>query len=267
MTEHEQMMTAVLNCRRVDLYTAPKELSTDQREAIETMKTRRQDGEPLQYIIGDCPFINCRIKVDKRVLIPRPETEIMVEKAIETLKNISQKTINILDLGTGSGNIAIALAKNLVQSRIVSVDISQDALDLAYQNARMNFVHDKILFLKADMKQVLDSERFPFKDFDCIISNPPYIATDLIPALSAEVQSEPHTALDGGEDGLGFIRSIINNAHKKLVNNGYLFIEIGDSQSEAVENMIHSLNKYQSIEFINDYTLTKRIVSASLWKN
>ena len=193
MTEEELILTTVKNCQRIDLYADPAPLSIQQRDQIDTIKLRRQKGEPLQYLLGSCEFMGLKFKVDSRVLIPRPETELLVEAAIRIIKEgkdkrlqslranevseaISNKdcfapfprprmgsrdenprgaalamTQRILDLGTGSGNIAISLAKFIDECQVTTVDISQDALDLACENARLNGVEEKIQFVKSDL--------------------------------------------------------------------------------------------------------------------
>ncbi|MCR4336569.1 MAG: peptide chain release factor N(5)-glutamine methyltransferase [Candidatus Omnitrophica bacterium] len=264
MTEHEQMLTSLLDCQRADLYLDPLELSERQREAFASMQTRRAQGEPLQYILGTADFMGLTLKVGPRVLIPRPETEILVEEALKVLNFSSGSLLGprILDIGTGSGNIAIALAKNLPSAGIVSIDASQDALDLAFENARAHDVDAQIQFFLCPMEEYLNRS-FPEDElFDMIISNPPYIRTSELSSLPRDVQQEPRMALDGGEEGLKYYQLIVEKAHQLLKNNGRMILEIGDGQKPAMVQLFQKTSQYTSIEFFNDYVGTPRIVLA-----
>lgn len=265
MTEHEQMLMSVRDCRRVDLFVDPKPLTPSQEDFFQRMKNRRDTGEPLQYIIGHCEFMGIKIFVDPRVLIPRPETELLTAAAIERLGKRSQgRPLRILDLGTGSGNIAIALAKNIENGQILTVDICPRVLELAKENARFNRVDHKIDFDCEDMNVFL--QRWPDTNapFDLIISNPPYIAHAKIPELPADVRQEPWLALDGGKDGLDFYRTIIAGAYRLLADHGFVCMEIGDGQADAIQKIFenHPLHPYDQICFKKDDTMTKRIVIA-----
>lgn len=265
MTEHEQMLMSVRDCRRVDLFVDSKPLTPSQEDFLQRMKNRRDTGEPLQYIIGHCEFMGIKIFVDPRVLIPRPETELLAAIAIDHLKRCApRKLLHILDLGTGSGNIAIALAQNIENGRVMTVDISPQALELAKENARFNQVDHKIDFDCEDMNIFL--QRWPDTNapFDLIISNPPYIAHAKIPQLPADVRQEPWLALDGGEDGLDFYRTIIAGAYRLLADHGFLCMEIGDGQADAIQKIFenHPLHPYDQIGFKEDDAMTKRIVIA-----
>lgn len=265
MTEHEQMLMSVRDCRRVDLFVDPKPLTPSQEDFFQRMKNRRDTGEPLQYIIGHCEFMGIKIFVDPRVLIPRPETELLTAAAIERLGKRSQgRPLRILDLGTGSGNIAIAIAQNIENVRVMTVDICPKALKLAKENARFNRADYKIDFDCEDMISFL--QRWPDTNtpFDLIISNPPYIAHTKIPQLPADVRQEPWLALDGGEDGLDFYRTIIAEAYRLLADHGFVCMEIGDGQADAIQKIFenHPLHPYDQICFKEDDTMTKRIVIA-----
>ncbi len=268
MTEEEQMLTAVLGCRRIDLVVDPQPLSDEEQNLLRLMRRRREGGEPLQYIIGHCDFMGTQLFVDERVLVPRPETEILVDTVVTMVraaqalsKGRAARTLRVLDLGTGSGNIAIALAKQLEGCRVTAVDISADAIALARRNAQCNGVEENIEFVRADMNDFLKDTMAP-ESFDMIISNPPYIATDQIAALPADVRREPRIALDGGADGLDFYRRIIGAAHRGLAGRGILFMEIGDGQAAGIEDIFREAPYYAHIRFQEDYTQTKRIVMA-----
>ncbi len=265
MTEREQMLMSVLDCRRIDLFVDPKRLTPSQEDSFDRMKSRRETGEPLQYIIGHCEFMGIKIFVDPRALIPRPETELLTAAAIERLEKQSpRKPFRILDLGTGSGNIAIALAQNIENGRVMTVDICPQALKLAKENARFNRVDHKIDFYCEDMISFL--QRWPDTNapFDLIISNPPYIARAKILQLPADVRQEPWLALDGGEDGLNFYRAIIAGADRLLTDHGFLCMEIGDGQADAIQKIFedHPRDTYDQICFKEDDTMTKRVVIA-----
>jgi len=267
MNEQEQILSAVLNCRRIDLYVDSKNLSFDDQQRVDHMTQRRLSGEPLQYIIGYCDFMGSMIRVDDRVLIPRPETEILVDSAIKKLKaSQTSRQIRILDLGTGSGNVSIALANNIENSQITSVDISQDAIDLATYNAKANFVEDKIKFICKDMNIFLQQAKEDVK-YALIISNPPYIQTTDLDALPQDVQREPRLALDGGNDGLRFYKIILENAFSILEDGGLLMCEIGDQQRQEINTLLGRFPYYNNFECVKDYVGTDRIFSVRKIKN
>ena len=266
MTEKELMLTALLDCERVDLYVDPPRLSPEQGRKFSAMQDRRRNHEPLQYIVGECEFYGLRFKVDRRVLIPRPETEILVEKILEMMAREAsfvkrEAQLRILDLGTGSGNIAVTLAKFLAGAAVMAVDISRDALDLAGENARRHQVADRIRFVQADMLGFLMSSDASEGPFDIIASNPPYIKSKDMESLPPDVQQEPCVALDGGDDGLRFYRTMISRAGRFLREGGHLIAEIGDGQRDAVASLFEQ-SCFSSVDFILDYVKTPRILIA-----
>ena len=211
-------------------------------------------GKPLQYITNKQEFMGLNFYVDENVLIPQPDTEILVEKAIE-IAETTQKN-KILDMCTGSGCIAISLAKKINNAQITAVDISNSALNVANKNAINNNVENKIKFINSDMFNNIEEK------FDIIVSNPPYIETETINKLEIEVQNEPHVALDGGIDGLKFYKIIANNAFEYLNENGYLLLEIGYNQQESVTQLLQDTGKYKNIETIKDLGGNYRVVIA-----
>lgn len=266
MTENELMLTSIFDCRRVDLVVHSRKLTPAQESRYNEMRVRRAEGEPLQYITGQCEFMGIPLAVDARALIPRPETEILVELAIEKAKSISTKAaLNALDLGAGSGNISIALAKNIENITITALDISDSALTLAEKNAKANGVEQKIKFRSNDMIAYLRDTMSGDEKFDMIISNPPYIPTSQLAQLPVDVQREPAMALDGGKDGLHFYKAIIQHAHRTLKSGGFLLMEIGDGQRGDIEVIFGRDSQYSQISFYKDYVGTDRIVIA--WKN
>ena len=219
-------------------------------ERIRKITDERITGRPLWYCIGDTEFYGFKIKVDERVLIPRPETELLVENALKSINGDSK----VLDLCTGSGAIAIAINKKS-GAKTTAVDISEDALTLAKENAEINGAD--VEFIKSDMFGALDGRKF-----DVIVSNPPYIKSDDIKTLQREVKDfEPLIALDGGVDGLDFYRIIAKNAPQYLKIGGTLLLECGVDEAEKIKGL---LSAFSSVEIIKDYENIDRIVKAVL---
>ena len=277
MSEKEILLTAILKRQRVDLYSGKLALTKEQEERLAYCLSLRSKGIPLQYVLGESEFFGFRFKVDKRVLIPRPETEILVEAVIEKTfcrhcepaidlvegEAISNQ-VKILDIGTGSGCIAVSLAKSLPNARVTAVDISQEALDLARENALLNEVSDKINFICSDL---LSTFSHLLSAFDIIVSNPPYLCSEEIEKLSAEVRNEPRLALDGGNDGLDFYREIIPRAGRFLKKGGFLALEMGFLQRQGIEEIIKSQDRLRLKEVIKDYSDIERIMVLEKWIN
>lgn len=196
-------------------------------------------GIPLQHITHRQEFMKMDFFVDENVLIPRSDTEILVEEVIKIAQKYNSP--RILDLCTGSGAIAISLAKYIENSQITAVDISEEALRIAKLNAVNNNVEDKITFVKSDLFENIVKEKY-----DIIVSNPPYIKKDFMKKLDKEVQQEPYIALDGGYDGLDFYRKIISEGYQYLKFKGYLCMEIGYDQKQEVFDIIKSQEKYSN---------------------
>lgn len=212
-----------------------------------------KNGMPIQYITNKQEFMKLNFYVDKNVLIPQPDTEILVEKAIEICNNHGND-IKILDLCTGSGAIGNSIAKNIKNAKVYATDIKNTVIDIAKQNAKQNNV-DNIEFIVSDM-----FENIQEKDFDIIVSNPPYIETDVIKTLPTEVRNEPIIALDGGKDGLKFYKIILSEYKKYLKKDGYLLLEIGYNQAKSVGELIN-LN-YSIIE---DLAGNDRVIIIKGW--
>jgi len=227
------------------------ELSQEEEDSVNEILKKRKNNIPLQYILEKAYFMGLEFKVNENVLIPQPDTEILVE---QVLNNVTGKE-KIIDLCTGSGCIAISLKKNLEDCTITASDISDKALEVAQNNAELNNV--KIILKKSNLFENI------VEKFDIIVSNPPYIATDTIPTLSKEVQNEPVLALDGGVDGLDFYRKIIELSRDYLNNNGKIFLEIGYDQADEVKKLFEE-NKYKNIEVIKDYGGNDRVVKGEI---
>ncbi len=208
---------------------------------------------PLQHITHQQEFMKMTFYVDENVLIPRPDTEILVEEVIQIAKKINAK--KILDMCTGSGAIAVSLAKYIPDSRITAVDISSKALNIAKKNAKSNQVENQITFVESNL-----FENLPKEKYDIIVSNPPYIKNEEIKTLDKEVQKEPKLALDGGIDGLDFYRAIIKQDYEYLKFNGYLCFEIGYDQKEEVMELIKQEEKYKDTYSKKDLYGNDRII-------
>lgn len=216
-------------------------------------------GKPIQYIMHNQEFMKMNFYVDENVLIPQPDTEILVEEVINICSGLScaytkDQNIRILDLCTGSGAIGISLAKYIENSKVTMSDLSKKALEIANKNAIKNEVKDRCSFINSDMFENINEK------YDIIVSNPPYIKTEVINTLSKEVQNEPSLALDGGEDGLRFYRIIANNAWKYLNKNGILALEIGYDQNDDVIKLLMATGKYRDIYSKKDLSNNDRII-------
>lgn len=215
------------------------------------------EGVPLQHITHQQEFMKLMFYVDENVLIPRPDTEVLVEEVIKLAKSINAK--KILDLCTGSGAIAVSLAKYIEGSQITATDISRKALSIAKLNATNNNVEDRITFVSSDLFQNISEEKY-----DIIVSNPPYIKRKVIKTLDEEVKREPIIALDGGNDGLDFYKKIIGNAYQHLKYKGYLCLEIGYDQKDEVIDLISKEEKYINTYSKKDLFDNDRIVITKL---
>jgi len=257
MTEEEIILTHILQCRPIDLVVNKPCLTVLQQEQFHTYKQRRASGEPLQYILGTCNFMGLELLVNPSVLIPRPETEQLVDAALKCFKGGMA-----LDLGTGSGNIAIALAKFVPDSKVISVDASADALEVAKTNAWQHKLEDRIQFIHQDLSEYFTS--LSNAAFDLVISNPPYIPTSQLNGLPQDVQKEPAAALDGGEDGLNFYRIIIKYTPCLLRRGACLMMEFGDGQAEAVKKLVEAQGAFLGSEIIKDLAGRERIIKATI---
>jgi release factor glutamine methyltransferase len=261
--EAELMIRYGLGMSLVDLLKDNPEISDAQNMVIDNMVNRRRRREPLQYILGDTDFLGLKISVGPGVLIPRPETELMGEYVVKALSSqlsaLSSKNryTSILDLCTGSGCLALAIAQSFPESSITAVDISEDALHYARNNAELNNINN-IKFLKGHLFNVLENDI----SFDFIISNPPYIRSMAIEALQPEIKDwEPVNALDGGDDGMDFYRKIISEARGYLKDNGTIMFELGIDCADSVAVMFEE-SGYSQITIKKDYAGIERIISA-----
>jgi release factor glutamine methyltransferase len=260
VNEAELVFIEILNCNRASLYL-DKNLRWDKGKstAVSRVIKRRISGEPLQYIFGKTEFMGLEFKVTPDVLIPRQETEILVEEVIKFVESLEPAVCNteVLDMGTGSGCIAVSLAKFLPRIKMHAVDISREALKVAQDNARANNV--KVNFILSDL---FNSCALKPNGYDIIVTNPPYIRSAEIDNLEAGVKCEPAIALDGGKDGLDFYRRIIRDAPGYLRENGLLVMEIGFNQIDAVKNIFMDSLNLKIIKVVKDYGRIERIIVA-----
>lgn len=258
----EVLLCHCLAASRTDLYSRFEQtLSANAIELFQSLLERRATQEPIAYITGVKEFWSLDFAVDRRVLIPRPETELLVEWTIARAQTInSGRPLKILDLGTGSGAIAVALAAELPHAQIWAVDISSAALAIAERNAQRHGSAQRIRFLAGDLFEPLVGQAV---QFDMIVSNPPYISRQEFVHLSAEIRAhEPLTALDGGEDGLAYYRRMVAGAPQFLATGGALLCEIGASQGDAVTKLFVSAGGFEAPAIYQDLAGKDRVVAA-----
>ncbi|MDD5155243.1 MAG: peptide chain release factor N(5)-glutamine methyltransferase, partial [Candidatus Omnitrophica bacterium] len=251
MNEAELVFTVILNCDRTSLYLDKRlQWDKDKSRAVSAIMKRRISFEPLQYILGKTEFMGLEFKVSPGVLIPRQETEILVETVMGlTGGSMAQASASLkaLDIGTGSGCIAVCLAKFIPGIEAHAVDISRKALAVARENAASNGVH--VDFMLSDL---FDSSALKAGTYDIIVSNPPYIPGSQIDGLAAEVRREPVIALDGGIDGLDFYRRIVRRAPLYLKQSGFLAMEMGFGQAEAIKDIFMDSRSFRITRVIPD---------------
>ena len=256
----EILLAHTLGLKRIDLYLRyDQPLVRSELDCFRALIKRRTNREPVAYIVGLKEFWNIELAVTKEVLIPRPETECLVEEALSALsKESSYSPKRVLEVGTGSGAIILAMASEKPEHNYFASDISVKAAFVALKNAKKQGLDNKICFFCGNWF-------FPLKEkdrlFDMVLSNPPYIRKGDINSLQPEISRfEPLAALDGGEDGLCQIRNIINSGHKFLNSKGHLILEIGHDQKEAVYKIVEEAGTYQDIYFRKDYSGFDRII-------
>ena len=257
----EVLLAHARGCQRIALYTAFEEPADDAlRESFRDLVRRRAAGTPVAYLVGHREFFSLSFHVTPAVLIPRPETELLVVRALDLAKQLPTcESLQISDVGTGSGILAICCAKHLPKCHVTAIDISPQALAVAKQNAEQHQVADRIKFVEADLlaSQLNDPM------FDLIVSNPPYVASAEMPDLDAEVRDhEPHLALDGGEQGTEIIERLIPQASKRLKPGGWLLLEVGPANAARVEQLIAATDGLVPSETIKDLAGHPRVVQA-----
>ena len=261
----EELLAHVFECKPLEIYTGGAQNAAmnaapfDLDAKLEPLAERVEKGEPLQYIIGDVDFWGLTIKCDPRALIPRPETELLVEEVVTS--NMWQRDgagpATVVDVGTGSGCIALALAKQRPDAQFKAVDVSPEALELAKENAEANGLADRVFWMENHLLQ-----RFAPESADMVVANLPYIATDDWKALSPAVRNhEPQLALDSGPTGMELISELATQARYVLTSGGMLFLEFGFDQGNVVYQCLEKLG-YEEIEIVRDLAGHERIAIA-----
>lgn len=258
MNSLEQLACWAFDCTRTELYVG--DTVRDEQKIFKFFEAigSAAFGMPIQYVIGDTEFMGLKFYVSPSVFIPRPETEFLVESTLRLIEEERLDEPSILEIGTGSGAIAVGLTNYNPSCKIVASDISQDALKVARVNAKVNGVAEKIRFLLSDLfLGIGEGERF-----DIIASNPPYIPSGDYDNLPPEVKREPKIALDAGEAGLDFYKEIIPEAAKRLKPKGFLVLEMGFGQSGRIRNLIDQTKAYCETEILKDYNGIDRVMMA-----
>jgi release factor glutamine methyltransferase len=256
--ESEVLLAHVLGCPRIELIARSLEVPPDaDRARFRELIRRRVEGWPVAYLVGTKEFYLLKFEVSPAVLIPRPETETLVLEALRRLKPLKEPTA--LDLGTGSGCIAVSVAHQKKDARVTATDISPDALDVAKRNAETHGVADRMTFAQGDLFGAVPAG----STFDLVVSNPPYVTPSELAALSADVREhEPRLALDGGPDGLAFYRRIAAGVGPLLKPGGSLLVEIGATQDEAVRALLGERPELELGPTLRDDNRLPRVVTA-----
>ena len=260
----EVLLARQLNLERMRLYlNFDQPLTGEEISGYRSLIKRRVSREPLQYITGTQEFWSLDFLVDRHVLIPRPETEIVVEQAISLARTVEQnegQSLQVLDLGTGCGAISIALAKEIPGAMIWATDISEKALCLARRNALKHGVSVRLRFCQGDLWKPLLDRNSPF---DIVVSNPPYVTSGQYNDLPPEIRNnEPRLALDGGEDGMYYLKKIIKGAHDFMNPGGWIILEMAPGQTEKALTIMDQTGGYERMERIKDYSRAYRVVTA-----
>ncbi len=269
----EMLLEHVIGCKTLELYTSPdRPASLLERETLRNLVQRALKHEPIQYLVGKERFFGLEFLVDRRVLIPRPETQTIVEEVLQHHRArhgsaaAKGEGLFIADICTGSGCIAIALLKNLPGARAVASDISPDALDVARINAERHGVTERIDFLQGDLLAPLDEHPIAraAASIDYLVSNPPYIPDDEWPAVEPNVKDyEPHTALRGGPDGLAFVRRIIADGPRHLRPRGLMLIEVAESRAHEAAELARAHPDLTDVRTLKDDFGKPRVIVAA----
>ena len=242
----ELLLSHVLGLKRMELYLQfERVLTENELDQLRPLVKRRGLREPLQHIIGSVDFCDVKLQVSPAALIPRPETELLVQAVLDRFS--ADSSFKFLDMGTGTGAVALAICKVRPHASAIAIDISTEALELAKTHPEKNQILNQIEFRQGNLFEPVK----PGEEFDLIVSNPPYIPTNVISTLQSEVQHDPKLALDGGEDGLKIISALIRDSQKYLKPRGRLIFEMGHDQRSSVEKLLQNEN-FGEIGFVND---------------
>ena len=256
--ETQMMIAKVIEKDRLYIMlNLEEDIDESKVEIIKTMIGKRKSSYPLQYILGEREFWGMDFKVSEGVLIPRQDTEILIEETLKKLKDNKHKSnLKGFEIGVGSGIISITLLKEIETLTMIGVDINDKAIELTKANALKHEVSDRLCILNSNLFEKINKEN----QFDFIISNPPYIETKVIDSLQEDIkQHEPKLALDGGEDGLDFYRAIIDKSFSYLKKGGFIAFEIGYNQAEALKDIM-AKKGYQNIDIVKDLAGLDRVV-------
>lgn len=258
--EAEVLLAHARGSQRIQLYTAFEEPASDAlREKFRALVKERAAGKPVAYLVGEKEFYSLPFLVTSDVLIPRPETEELVVRTLDLAKETGKQSLEIADVGTGSGILAVCLAKHLSQAALTAIDVSPEALEIAARNAERHNVQERIYFVESDLFSKLDSS----SKFDLIVSNPPYVKSAELADLDVSVREyEPRLALDGGEQGTDVTTRLIEQAADRLNPGGWLLIEIGPSTAAATERLVEAQNGLNLQPTLTDAANLPRIVQA-----
>jgi release factor glutamine methyltransferase len=256
--EAEILLSHAKKCKRIQLYTNYDEVLTDAiRGPMRELVQRRAKHEPVAYLVGHREFFSLEFRVTRDVLIPRPDTETLVMEALSVAKPLAAPMV--LDLCTGSGCVAVTIAKQLPTANVTAIDISPPALAIARENAAKHKVDGRVELLQGDLFAPLPAGR----TFDIIASNPPYVTTAELDTLDDDVlKYEPRLALDGGPDGLTFVRRILTDALRHLSPGGWLFIELSPEHADAARQAAEAVGAYQHIGLVKDLAGKQRVLKA-----
>jgi release factor glutamine methyltransferase len=259
----ELLLAHALQCSRLHLYTnSDKPLTKEEFRSFRDLYERRLNREPVQYIIGTTSFMGLTFNVDSRVLIPRPETETLVEQAMMICRGAPTGIMRLLDVGTGSGNIAISIAKFCRNVEVVAIDTSKKALEIAQENAERHGVVERIDFQQLDIFEPLD--QLLLRRFDLLVSNPPYVSLEEYETLAMEVRRfEPKGAVSDGRDGYEFHRRLVEIAPYLLVEDGALIVELGYGQHQTVNAMMLSAG-FENVSVTPDLQGIPRVIRATV---
>lgn len=260
----EELVAHVLNCKPLEIYTKRDIQPKNQTEQlglikqIEPLAQRIENGEPLQYVVGHVDFFGLQIKCDRRALIPRPETELLVEEVLSSSSSIwEHKPTSVIDVGTGSGCIALTLAKQCPDANVSAVDLSAEALELAQENAQLNGLQGRVLWLENDLLQGVAED-----SATAVVANLPYISTSDYQMLSPSVRDyEPQTALESAPTGMELIRQLAEQARHVLLPGGMLFLEFGHHQGALVRECLEKLG-YRNVQIKHDLAGHERMAIA-----
>ncbi|HET9373432.1 MAG TPA: peptide chain release factor N(5)-glutamine methyltransferase [Chthoniobacterales bacterium] len=252
----EHLLADTLGKRRIDLYLEfDRTLSEEELAPLREKVRRRVEGEPLQYLLGSWDFYGRSFQTDQRALIPRPETEVLVEIGLKAIRARPTRHHRLLDIGTGSGILAITFALECPNLEVVGSDISPPALNLARENARRHGLDDRIEWVESDLLGSVTGT------FDFVVANLPYISTEELPKLAPEVRYDPRLALDGGPEGLAVIRRAVEELPSALTDGAFMILEVGFDQADRVTDLM-TAQKFRDISVENDYQGVRRFVTA-----